>query len=81
MIWQFEIQAASSSLDAVTSVSFFDGPKGVFGDMPIFTDNSSLALVETGNQHSDIKFVQSGDDPTKPRDAFGFQLYPSMYGF
>ena len=86
---QFEIQAASSDLDAVTSVSFFDGPKGVFGDMAIMAANTSVNMVEAEDNIGQVTVIDkglpgdtslsSGDDASKPRDGFGFQLYPSMY--
>ena len=84
---QFHIQAAKSSLRAVTSVVFFDGPKGVFADFtPILFDHDVTRPADSGTRSNGMKIVSKelpGDTSSgvpevelQERRAFGFQIYP-----
>ena len=86
---QFHIQAAKSSLRAVTSVIFFDGPKGVFADFtPVLFDSDVARPADSGTRSNGMKIISkelpgdtSGGVPEvelQERRAFGFQIYPGQ---
>ena len=88
MYVQFEIQAASGSLRAVTSVVFFDGPKGVFADYtPVLFDGDKPSLVDSGRRNDGLRIIDTGlpgdtsldvpEEELKERRGFGFQIHPS----
>ena len=85
---QFEIQAASGSLRAVTSVVFFDGPKGVFADYtPVLFDGDTPSLADSGRRSNGLKTIDTGlpgdtslnvpEVELKATRGFGFQIHPS----
>ena len=85
---QFEIQAASGSLRAVTSVVFLDGPKGVFADYtPILFDGDTPMLADSGWRSNGLRIIEPSipgdtsfnvqDDNVQARTGFGFQIHPS----
>ncbi|KAI0218488.1 hypothetical protein LSAT2_029826 [Lamellibrachia satsuma] len=84
----FNIQAAGGSLRAVTSVVFFDGPKGVFADYtPVLFDGDAARPADSGLRSNGMKVISRdlpGDTSSQipevelqERRAFGFQIYPS----
>ena len=85
---QFEIQAASGALRAVTSVVFFDGPKGVFADYtPVLFDGDTPRLADSGWRGNGLRIIDNGlpgdtsvnvpEVELKERRGFGFQIHPS----
>ena len=91
---KFDIRAAQrNKVDAVTSVVFWDGPKGVFGDY-LFggfdgADNLENVLNRPHGSSSTLLNPVEGDtyDTTEnqdvneeaPRHGFGFQIHTSKY--
>ena len=85
---QFEIQAASGSLHAVTSVLFLDGPAGVFADYtPVLFDGDTARLTGRGSRSDGVTIIDAGlpgdtsldlpEGEKGKRKGFGFQIYPS----
>ena len=86
---QFDIQAADGSLRAVTSVVFFDGPKGVFADYtPVLFDGDVAHPADNRPRSNGLQIIPErppGDTSInvpkvelRERRAFGFQIHPSM---
>ena len=67
---QFDIQAASGALRAVTFVVFFDGPKEVFVDYtPVFLDGDTSRLADSCLRGNGLRIVDTGlpgDSPQSP---------------
>ena len=71
---------------AVTSVVFFDGPKGVFADYtPVLFDGDTPRLADNGRRDNGLRIIDTGlpgdtalgvQDFTQ-RKGFGFQIHPS----
>ena len=81
---QFTIKAAGSSLGGVTAVSFFDGKKNTFADMPIIGGNYPLVNNKKEEGASGLTIINRGtskDDESEETRGFGFQLYPSKHGY
>ncbi|KAI0215917.1 hypothetical protein LSAT2_032052 [Lamellibrachia satsuma] len=86
--YSFDIQAASGALRAVTSVVFFDGPKGVFVDYtPVFLDGDTSRLADSGMRSNGLRIVDTGlpgdtafnipEDEMHKGRGFGFQIFPN----
>ena len=57
----FDIQTTSGALLAVTSVVFFDGPKGVFVDYtPVLLDGDISRLADSGLRSNGLRIVDTG---------------------
>ena len=85
---QFHIKAAGSSLGGVTAVSFFDGEKNTFADMPIIGGNYPLVINKkeggTSSTTNGVNIINKGtskDDESEETRGFGFQLYPSKHDY
>ncbi|KAI0217501.1 hypothetical protein LSAT2_030719 [Lamellibrachia satsuma] len=86
--YSFEIQAASGSLHAVTSVIFLDGPAGVFADYtPVLFDGDTARLTDRGPRSDGVTIIDAGLPGDTSRDlpeggkgerkGFGFQIHPN----
>ena len=89
-VWQFNIQAASGDLHAVTSVVFFDGPKGVFVDYaPVLFDGDTPRPADSDMRSNGLRIVEAGlpgdtalnlpPDQMRKGRGFGFQIFPSKW--
>ena len=87
---QFDIRAASGALRAVTSVVFFNGPKGVFVNYtPVLLDGDTARLADSGLRGNGLRIVDTGlpgdtafnlpEDEMHKGRGFGFQIFPSEW--